>query len=573
MNLFPVIGLIAVFLVLPASDAIAARAKDKLPVGTADPLELPARNATVERVQKALFEAGYYKGVIDGRFNEETDKAIRLYQRREGLPVNGIANKDLAAHAETSVKVQSLLKQLQQQRLSKMKQARKALLARPETRDLISDPKKRGKTSTLGRDFEPCFKDPTPKCLLDEASESAIAIFKSELRDWVMGEILVAKAKAGLVSEAMETVRLIGDPRLIMVALRDIAKAQAAAGRPAEALSAADIIPDPVKRLEALAAIAFIQTSRKDLEGANTTALNLMSGLEEVEDALKRISLAASAVTIFSLSGKTDTAKKELARIHSMAESTMVSDHRSAAMRHVANAYAETGNPEQALDILKELPDVTEHTPVLVSAAAAQVKAGDAEQAITTAESIEAVRYRAVVLSRIARAQAKTGNTTGGRETLEKALKAAGEIERPFAKAYAYERVSLALMELGRLEGESAFAQAIDTAGLISDEKLRAHTLWRLSAGQRKAGDDAGRAKTEEMAETATGEIKSPFTRVWMFCEIALENSSEDRYSQAWSVFNRALGIAKGIESAWGRSRALTRLASTLIELTEVMKK
>ena len=246
---------------------------------------------------------------------------------------------------------------------------------------------------------------------------------------------------------------------------------------------------------------------------------------------------------------------------------------RNAALRHVANAYAETGNPEQALSLLKDLPDLSEHIPVLVSAATAQARAGDAQLAISTAQGIDAVRYRAVVLSRIATAQAKAGNTDGGRQTLEKALQAASAIKRPFARAYAYERVARALMEIDQIAGSANFTQAIDIAGLIGDDKLRAHTLWVLATAQNVAGDGAGSTLTEEMAETATAKIKSPFTRVWMFCEIALEHFAVGRKDKAWATFRRALTIAKGTESAWGRSRALSRLASTLIELGGIAKK
>jgi peptidoglycan hydrolase-like protein with peptidoglycan-binding domain len=573
MKLFPAIGLAAALIALPQADAVAARARDKLPTQATDPLQLPTYNATVERVQRALAQAHYYTGPINGRFSKETETAIRNYQRREGLPQNPVASEELAVHIETSAKVQSLLKQLQRQRLSKMDEARKALLASPETRNLIGDPENSDTKATVGRDAAPCFASPTPKCLLDEASMSAIAIFKTELRDWVLGEILVAKAKAGLVAEAMQTVRLIDDPRLILVALRDIAKALAAAGRPVEALSAADIIPDMEKRLEALAAIASVQINREDFDGAADTAQSLLDALDQISSPLKRISLAARAAIILAKSGEKEPAEKELAKIKVTIQSGIEDRQRSIALRHLASALAETGKPEQALDILKDLPDDSERTPVLVSAATAQAQAGNARQAISTAESIEPVRYRAIVLSSIAVAQVKAGKATAGRETLDKALQAASGIKRPFARAYAYERISLALMEIARLDDPQTFQQAIDTAGLISDNKLRAHSLWSLGTGQLLAGDEKGAAKTNEMAEHATKEIKSPFTRVWMFTEIALEHFSMQRKSAAWTAFTRALTIAEGIESAWGRSRALARLASSLIELGETMKK
>ncbi len=573
MPLFPFIGLLAILLALPVSDAVAARARDELPAVTYNPLELPSFNATVQRVQRALIEAGYYKGEADGAFNEQTDKAIRTYQRRERLPQTGIADEALAIHIETSAKVQSLLKQLQRQRLSKMDEARAALLARPETRDLVTDPDQRQKRATPERDPTECFADPAPKCLLDEASQSAIAIFKNELRDWALGEILVAEAKAGLVGEAMDTVRLIGDPRLVMVALRDIATAQASAGRPVEALAAAEIIPDAVKRLEALAAIAAIQAKKNDLEGAQETAQLLLDGLVEIDDSLKRVSLASGTLSILTQAGKTKIAERELDKIREMARAEEDPTHRSAALRHLASALAESGKPDQALAILKDLPDVSERTPVLVSAAAAQARAGHAEQAILTAQTIKAVRYRAVVLTRIALAQKKSGDRAGGRNTLDAALQATSTIKRPFAKAYAYERIALALMEIDGLKEGRNFDQAIDTAILISDDKLRAQTLWTLATGQRMAGDGPGADETMALAETATAEIKSPFTRVWMFSEIALNHLSADREQSAWAAFNRALGIAEGIDGAWGRARALARLASTLSELSEYVKK
>ncbi|NQU57882.1 MAG: peptidoglycan-binding protein [Rhodospirillales bacterium] len=573
MPIFPLIGLLAGLLILPASDAIAARAKDKMPVGALNPLELPAFNAMVQRVQRALAEAGYFRGLPDGHFNEETNKAIRTYQRREGLPQTGIADKNLAIHIETSAKVQSLLKQLQRQRLNKMDEARAALLANPQTRDLVSDPERRDKRASPGRDPSECFNEPSPECLLEEASQSAIAIFKTELRDWAFSEILVAEAKAGLVVRAMDTVRLIGDPRLIMVALRDIAAAQAAAGRPVEALAAADIIPDASKRLEALAAIATIQADRGNLEGAATSAHLLLDGLSRIDDSLKRFSLASGAVTVLARAGKNHVAETELAKIRVAAEAEEDTTKRSAALRHVANSLAETGNPGLALDMLKDLPDASERTPVLVSAATAQARAGHPEQAIITAGSIEAVRYRAVVLTRIGLAQAKAGDIPGGRKTLGLALAAAATIERPYAKAYAYERIALALMELDAFSETHNFDLAIDTAGLISDGKLRAQTLWTLAIGQRTAGDGPGADETMAMAEDATSEIKSSFTRVWMFSEISLAHLSADRTSSAWAAFNRALTIAEGIGEAWGRARALARLASTLSELSEHVEK
>jgi peptidoglycan hydrolase-like protein with peptidoglycan-binding domain len=569
MPLFHAIGLIALLISALPTDVLAARAKDKLPVDNIQRLVLPAFNVTVERVQRALKGAGYYKGGVDGRLNEETERAILKYQSHEGLPRNPVASKELATHIETSTEVQSLLKQLQAQRLSTMEEARQALLAQPATRDLVSDPNDDDAQATPGRNTALCFLDLTAKCLLDEAFASAVAIFKTEHRDWVLGEILVIQAKAGLVAEATETIRQIGDPRLILVGLRDIAKAQASAGRSVKALSAAAIIPDSQKRLEALAAIAAIQADRDDMDGAAATSLMLLGGLDQIDDLLKRVSLASKAVIVLAKAGKAGRAAKELAEIRANVNADIPLDQRSPALRHIASALAQTGKPEQALALLNDVPDVSEHTSVLVFAATAQAKAGDAQQAILTAEHIEAVRYRAIVLSRIAIAQAKSGNAADGRKTLEMALIAAEKIKRPFAQAYAYERICLALIEVRHFGGPDNLDLAVRTAGLISDDKLRAHTLWSLTTERQINGDYNSATETAKMAEQATAEIKSPFTRVWMFSEIALEHFSARRKASAWSAFERALAIAENLDSAWGRSRALVRLASALVELSD----
>ena len=68
------------------------------------------------------------------------------------------------------------------------------------------------------------------------------------------------------------------------------------------------------------------------------------------------------------------------------------------------------------------------------------------------------------------------------------------------------------------------------------------------------------------MAEQATSEIKSAFTRVWMFTEIAIEHFSAKRKAQAKKVLTRALKITLNIESPWSRSRALVRLSRAFVE-------
>ena len=49
------------------------------------------------RVQERLARAGYYRGPIDGVMGPRTRYAIRVYERRHGLPADGIIDRHLLA--------------------------------------------------------------------------------------------------------------------------------------------------------------------------------------------------------------------------------------------------------------------------------------------------------------------------------------------------------------------------------------------------------------------------------------------------------------------------------------------
>ncbi len=51
--------------------------------------------SVVTTVQQELARAGYYHGEIDGVIGDQTRSAIRAYERRNGLPVDGRIDRDL----------------------------------------------------------------------------------------------------------------------------------------------------------------------------------------------------------------------------------------------------------------------------------------------------------------------------------------------------------------------------------------------------------------------------------------------------------------------------------------------
>ena len=60
-------------------------------------LEIGSRGSNVTKVQKRLIQYGYLDGEADGRYGEDTQAAVRLFQKRNGLTVDGRVGADTAA--------------------------------------------------------------------------------------------------------------------------------------------------------------------------------------------------------------------------------------------------------------------------------------------------------------------------------------------------------------------------------------------------------------------------------------------------------------------------------------------
>ncbi len=53
------------------------------------------QTATVKKVQKKLKKLGYSCGKVDGSYGKKTKKAIRKFQKKHGMTVNGKINRKL----------------------------------------------------------------------------------------------------------------------------------------------------------------------------------------------------------------------------------------------------------------------------------------------------------------------------------------------------------------------------------------------------------------------------------------------------------------------------------------------
>ena len=68
-----------------------------LPAYAATVLEVGSRGDDVTKVQKRLIQFGYLSGTADGRYGEKTRDAVILFQKRNGLTVDGRVGSRTAA--------------------------------------------------------------------------------------------------------------------------------------------------------------------------------------------------------------------------------------------------------------------------------------------------------------------------------------------------------------------------------------------------------------------------------------------------------------------------------------------
>jgi hypothetical protein len=501
--------------------------------------------------------------------NDALREAVVAYQKANGRNPDGKISKELAEHMQTQDRVGNMLQKLDSVRDEKIAAARKALMEREETRKLLKGENER-EVADPTRDTSGCFADPNERCLLNEAVESAKAIFKPELRDWAYGEILVSQAKAGMIDEAIATVRRIGDARLIIVALRDISRTLAQQNRIKESQEVAELIPDSVKRLEALSAVVDIMIVKDRKRDAQQAAEAIIKEARGLDDMLKRIAVDAQMAAAIAKAGDDTRALAVLADLQAIIRNPKRFKSpglRGVAMRHVAQAYAEMNAPDRALALLDEVSGDDDRTAVLVSVSKAQARAGQWDEALATASRITSDRYKAAALGRLAAEMARGGEEEKAFALVGYALRLTRGIDLPYARSYAAGQIALALVEIGGRYGEKAFARALEATKSMESDQLRAYVLWSVANGQSRMAMKADAEATTELANRATRQMVSSFDRVWMLADIAADRIATGEGDVARAAIDRGLTVAKGISDASGRARALARLASALYDV------
>lgn len=81
--------------------------QERTPVAYAQVIKQGNTGSTVRTIQQKLKNWGYYKGAVDGIFGSKTKQAVKYFQRKNGLVVDGIVGKKTLAALGISVKESS----------------------------------------------------------------------------------------------------------------------------------------------------------------------------------------------------------------------------------------------------------------------------------------------------------------------------------------------------------------------------------------------------------------------------------------------------------------------------------
>ena len=378
----------------------------------------------VLRAQQLLQELDLYRGPVDGRSNDDTQAAVRTFQRRSGLEPDGRIDEALLSRLEFAGQAGRLVSRLDATRRRQQEQARQALASTAATRALLSGTVRLG-TADPARNLETCVSAPSIGCLLTEAIESAKAIHRPHFRDWVLGEVVTVQARTGRETSAIATAGLINDPRLVIVALKRIVEASAGSDRIGIAAETAAIIPDAWLRTEARIALvsAYLRRGRWGL--ARKLAAEIADEIDRAGARRPQVSMLVRLANTLSdggsITGATHTLERALvaARLRQGESGLEAAD-----LAAIAAGFARLGRTLRAQQLLSTLDDATYREAVLIDAAYSRALTGDLRGAREFAVKIGAPRYRAAALVRVAEARQGHGRERWARAVLPDALRA-----------------------------------------------------------------------------------------------------------------------------------------------------
>jgi hypothetical protein len=507
---------------------LASAALSPVVIGEFQTLNILAPSPLVRRAQELLAELGDYDGPADGRMNDDTLAAIKTYQQRSGLDDDGRVTEALLDHIEFTGRAIELGEKVERIRAGQIDVAEQALMAQPETRALLEanfDDERADPT----RDASQCFVSPDAQCLLTEALNSAKSVHRDRFRDWVLGEIVVAQARAGLVVPAMETAARIGDPRLIIVALGNMATAQARSGSVDQALVAARAIPDPWARAKALAGVAGAMAASGESQTLATTVEEILALSRTLPaERIPAQFFAVLATEVWRQIG--DGSDQVLAELsggilaEAAARTEALDDEGfKPGASAVAVALADFGRVPEALEILETLQSDSDRRPVFSALASDAAAQGTLDQALADAMAID--------------------------------------VKQSYARSHAFSAVAMGLVAFGQT------GQALAAVNLIPDARVQAEALWAVAAAQSEDGDPSKSATTTARFYALVASIPSALDRTWLLCNGAIRSDSVGNPRAAQGLLSRALVQAESIGDPWARAQALAKVATTMVSV------
>ena len=501
----------------------------------------------VQQIQQLLIEFDLLAGRANGWMTPETQQAIRAYQKQSDRAVTGDADEDLLQHMETVGRAETLKKRLARARDQQVERARNALDGSAATRDLLRAEKPR-LTAVPQNGIDRCLRAPEVGCLLAGAIGAVSNITREDYRDWALREVVRAQATAGDMGQARETMKQLGDLRLVLVSMREAAAALAEAGFRARAQALTETIPDPWNRSRALLAIALA-----DIEDDQSIE-TLISLLPQLEDRAGAIEIGAELLA--ELAERGDQARSEA--VAAMTKSLLdgLQEGSRIALGTLAAAYARADRSDEAIATLDRLGESGRDTIALAETAVMLARRGDLKAALATADRLRTARLYVLAVTKIASVLRQRGHRQDAGKLLGKAEAAIPDIERVFAADTAWSQIATIWSDLGEFE------RAIASIGKIKSRGLAAQTMWDLVTKSR--GADNG---LFAQAVTATDRIESTFDRAAAFARAARDLADVGQDDKARRTFDHAVREAKAIRNSWWQARILSLLATVLTKL------
>lgn len=552
------IAALVVVLHLPSTATVAAIGDDN--TATSTPSLRGVDYALVLDIQQRLKQLGIYLGLLDGRLTEETEAAVRFYQRQSGLFIDGIVTRALLEHLNiAAIKAGRLLLRVEEARKEQTVAARLALDNHTAARDLLAAiPTASLRTSAQAASEDSCLEAPRPDCLLNEALKAALASRKRHFRDGAFRDVAIAWTAAGDATAGIAAAKRMSDPRLLIVVLGRIARAQAVDGDYEGAHTTALAVPDPRVRAEALSAIAAVQISSDRVGAARDTLSEVLDATSRIAQPLWRTTLECEVVVLRAKLGDTSLANEMLEQALERARGIDENFARNNALARVAAAQAELGRLDDALITAASIDEARHRVPVLIKVAQSYAESGQFVSALETSAAIEDALYRVTALISIAQAQASDGDVGTARATLASARMAGREIARDYSRAFALSRIARSQASIGAID------DARETAGEVEHETLRAQALWAIAASPARHCDSAAACEDETLAFAATRKIKNVLERITLLADVAVTHSLAGNRGKANTFFDEALTYAVDLVTPWVRARAFSRLATTL---------